>query len=160
MYVQQLKKRPVQTKALTAAAITGFGSVLGDLLRGGGVDKLKAFSYALFGMLVTGPVVHHWLAILEAHGPKNILLRVLLDRTVFHFPFQYFFFIFTGILRGEKLKKLVSATNAIFPNVISKALRVWPPIMLANFYYVPLQFRPLVANVTALMWSSYLAVST
>lgn len=150
----------MKTKAITSCFITGLGSVLGDLIGGKRIDKLKATSYALFGLLVTGPVVHKWLSYLDKFGPKHILLRVLLDRTLFHVPFQYSFFIFTGLLRGQRLRTLVKETNAIFPGVISKALRVWPPVMLLNFYYVPLPLRALVANITALVWSSILAIQS
>ena len=125
---------------------------------GAGIDWRRVFAYGLFGLVCTGPAVHAWFNILAKFGPKNILLKVAVDRTVFHVPFQYFFFLFVGAVEGRQSFAAVRrhADKIIWP-VMLKAWQFWPFVMLFSFRYVPIELRPLVGNLAALCWSIFLA---
>ena len=76
-YNTLLDRRPVLTKAVTAAFVQGFGAALGSLLasRQGGqtrkhrsslrrssprINWLDVFAFALHGGLLNGPIGHYW----------------------------------------------------------------------------------------------------
>ena len=124
-YAWQLRENPIRTKALTAAFTTGLGSIIGEVLSGARVSLRRAMAFATFGLVATGPLIHAWTSWLaqQKWAQRNTLLRTVVDRLVFHPPFQYSFFVVVGILMGkDPLDKVLRNTNGIIFGVVKKAL--------------------------------------
>lgn len=162
-YSWQLRENPLLTKSLTSGLTTGLGSIIGQVLSGAKISLRRAFAFAVFGLGVTGPVIHTWTSWLAQQNwaRRNNLLRTAVDRLVFHPPFQYSFFVLVGILMGkDPLDKVLRDTNGIIFGVIKKALLFWPPAMYLIFKHSPHQYHALFSNLTALVWSSYLGLAS
>ena len=156
-YSFQLRENPIFTKSCTSNVTTAVGAAVGQLLQGGQFSYRKVFAYGLFGQLCTGPIIHYWTTWMARSGPKNIFLKTIMDRLVFHPPFQYAFFVFTMVMQGKiSLESALVNTNGIIFGVVKKALMFWPPMMYMIFNYSPVQYQSLFSNMTAFAWSTYL----
>ena len=159
-YSFQLRENPIVTKSYTSAVITGAGALAGQLLGGRKtLDWRRIGAFGVFGGVATGPIIHYWTKFLASQAvfKKNVLFKTLVDRLLFHPPFQYFFFIFTALLEGKvSMNTAIQNTNGIFIGVIKKALMFWPPMMYMIFNKLPIQYQSIGSNLTAFIWSCYL----
>lgn len=65
-YLQQLRKRPLATKATTAAGIAALSSVIAQkIVTPGGLRHDKMAKVALYGLLWSGPSAHLWHTFLD-----------------------------------------------------------------------------------------------
>ena len=163
-YSFQLREHPIRTKCHTSGVTTALGSIVGQLLAGGSFSWRKVLAFGAFGEFFTGPIIHYWTSwllptIMKSIGP-NVLVKTLIDRLLFHPPFQYFFLVFVSLLQGKvSMDTAMANTNVIFAGVIRKALIFWPPLMYIIFNKLPVPWQPVGSNLTAFVWSAYLGWS-
>jgi len=163
-YSFQLREHPIRTKCHTSGITTALGSIVGQLLAGGSISWRKVMAFGAFGELFTGPIIHYWTSwllpnIMKSIGP-NVFIKTLIDRLLFHPPFQYLFLVFISLFQGKvSVDTAIKNTNMIFGGVIRKALIFWPPAMYIIFNKLPVPWQPVGSNLTAFVWSSYLGWS-
>ena len=166
-YQRALRRRPLQTKALTAAAVQGWSDILAQLLTrrpGGALDLRKALKMAAFGLVWGGPSIHFWQRFMEEvafrgarPGLRTVLVKTVLDQMTYG-PLQNLAFMsFIALaVEGRSLAALRRRVRENFWGVQLNGWKVWPLAALVNYRYVPVPFRAAFANLVALCWSIFL----
>ena len=109
---------------------------------------------------------------------KNAAAKVFIDQSVSAPLYYYGYYFVTNVLKpreeegggeysgGEQfVLSLITdrvktaterASDMLWPTM-TRHWTVWPPIHLANFYFIPLKDRVLVQNLVLVFWSGYLS---
>ncbi|XP_053727345.1 peroxisomal membrane protein 2 [Synchiropus splendidus] len=170
-YLFLLKRYPILTKSVTSAVISALGNILSQYLEsrkkaknGAAVSKMDAAGparYAIYGLLITGPVSHFFYQLMEAWIPSTdphcLLKRLMLDRLVFAPGFLLIFFFVMNILEVKGWEDFEKKMRRTYWTALKMNWRVWTPFQFVNVNFVPVQFRVLFANVVAFFWYAYLA---
>jgi len=169
-YLRQLDVNPVQTKALTSAVLSVVSDVLAQSLQGVPLSQLNTTSLRnqfIIGLLIRGPLVHYWYIILEklfiklGYSPKQqnatvpALLKVLLDQTIFSFPFNLLYFYALGLLEGRSLDYIHAKIDREFMPMMISNLKLWPLVNVLNFTVIPENLRVLFGNIVGIFWTVY-----
>ncbi|GAA6109850.1 peroxisomal membrane protein 2 [Tachysurus ichikawai] len=169
-YLHLLKKYPIITKSVTSAILSSLGNLLSQALESKKklkegqsrkeVDLYGPIRFALYGLVITGPLSHFFYQLLEllfpASAPYSTLKRLLLERLVFAPAFLFLFFAVMNILEGKTNADLQDKLKARYWPALKMNWKVWTPFQFININYVPVQFRVLFANLIALFWNAYL----
>ena len=106
-------------------------------------DPLLFITYALFGFFVSGPFVKVWWDALEYKifkNPKQFLRPIkmmLLDQSTSPFILNGCFLYVLAIYGGKSHSEAVDdALNRCIP-VCLESYKVWPMVMILNFYVIP-----------------------
>ncbi|KAJ8005671.1 hypothetical protein DPEC_G00120350 [Dallia pectoralis] len=169
-YLVLLKNYPILTKSVTSAILSALGNLLSQALeakrkaKGTPVKEIDISGparFAIYGLLITGPVSHYFYQLMEVLLPTTIPFcmakRLLLDRLIFAPAFLLVFFFVMNILEGKRWKDFQSKMNCNYWPALKMNWKVWTPFQFFNIIYVPVQFRVLFANFVALFWYAYLA---
>ncbi|XP_064267465.1 protein Mpv17 isoform X3 [Passer domesticus] len=128
-----LARRPGAKQALTAGALMGAGDVIAQQLveqRGlHGHHCPRTLKMMAIGFCFVGPVVGSWYRILDWLIPGN-----------------------TKVVAVKKVILDQDYMDALMTNYC-----IWPPVQIANFYFVPLQHRLAVVQCVAIVWNCYLS---
>uniref|UniRef100_A0A8C3XHW2 Mitochondrial inner membrane protein Mpv17 n=1 Tax=Cyanoderma ruficeps TaxID=181631 RepID=A0A8C3XHW2_9PASS len=104
--------------------------------------------------LLQGPVVGSWYRILDWLIPGNTKVvavkKVILDQGCFAPCFLGCFLAVTGATNGLSVQENWSKIQQV-------RAAIWPPVQIANFYFVPLQHRLAVVQCVAIVWNCYLS---
>ncbi|XP_062874016.1 peroxisomal membrane protein 2 [Trichomycterus rosablanca] len=169
-YLLLLKKYPIITKSVTSAILSATGNLLSQAveakkkLKEGrsrkNVDVYGPLRFAVFGLVITGPVSHYFYQLLEVMFPAAVsfpmLKRLLLERLVFAPAFLLLFFTVMNALEGKSIADLQDTVKTRYWAALKMNWKVWTPFQFININYVPVQFRVLFANLIALFWNAYL----
>ncbi|KAL7839222.1 hypothetical protein SRHO_G00258800 [Serrasalmus rhombeus] len=170
-YLVLLKKYPIITKSVTSGVLSALGNLLSQYLeskkkRKQGrpakeVDLYGPVRFAVYGLVITGPVSHYFYHLLEALFPATepycMLKRLLLERLIIAPAFLLLFFVVMNALEGKTAADLQDKMKTRFWTALKMNWKVWTPFQFININYVPVQFRVLFANMIALFWYAYLA---
>jgi peroxisomal membrane protein 2 len=112
-YLAQLNKRPLRTKALTAACIAGLSDVIAQrILVGRYRSPYRTLLCALYGLLWNGPSNHFWQKFMEKlfRGKTDnltVIRKVLFDQVTYGPLCNLLFMSFaTIVLEGKGLATL------------------------------------------------------
>lgn len=162
-YLTQLNKRPLRTKAVTAACIAGLSDIIAQrMLFGGYRSPRRTFLCASYGLLWNGPSAHYWQKFVETlfMGKRDlvtVLKKVVLDQTTYGPICNVLFMSFaTLLLEGRSVSALRAKISRDYVSVQLNGWKLWPIAALINYQFVPLKFRVLFINVVALVWSTFL----
>ncbi|CAK6966564.1 peroxisomal membrane protein 2 [Scomber scombrus] len=111
-YLLLLKKYPILTKSVTSGILSALGNLLSQIVearkkvKNGGsaseIDAAGAARYAIYGLLITGPVSHYFYQLMEVWMPSTdpycLVKRLLLDRLFFAPGFLLIFYFVMNIL--------------------------------------------------------------
>ncbi|XP_027890369.1 peroxisomal membrane protein 2 [Xiphophorus couchianus] len=170
-YLILLKKYPILTKSVTSGILSALGNLLSQYLEGrkkaksgGPVDEIDvagATRYAIFGLIITGPVSHIFYQLMEVWMPTTdplcIVKRLLLDRLIFAPGFLLLFYLVMNILEAKGWDDFQKKMRKSYWTALKMNWKVWTPFTFININFVPVQFRVLFANMIALFWYAYLA---
>ncbi|XP_013918083.1 PREDICTED: protein Mpv17 isoform X2 [Thamnophis sirtalis] len=67
------------------------------------------------------------------------------------------FLTLAGALNGLSLERNWSKLKEDYPDTLITNYYIWPAVQLANFYFIPLNYRLPVVQCVALIWNSYLS---
>ncbi|KAM9446916.1 peroxisomal membrane protein 2 [Clarias gariepinus] len=169
-YLHLLKTYPIITKSVTSAVLSALGNLLSQVLEskkkrkdgqsGKEVDVYGPLRFAVYGLVITGPLSHHFYHLLEllfpASAPFSLLKRLLLERLIFAPAFLLLFFAVMNTLEGKTHSDLQDKLKARYWPALKMNWKVWTPFQFININYVPVQYRVLFANLIALFWNAYL----
>ncbi|XP_061529290.1 peroxisomal membrane protein 2 [Phycodurus eques] len=170
-YLFLLKKYPILTKSVTSGILSALGNLLSQILEARkksqsdasvkGIDTAGAARYAIYGLLVTGPLSHYFYQLMEMWMPTTdpycVVKRLLLDRLVFAPGFLMIFYLVMNILEAKGLDDFIKKIRGSYWTALKMNWKVWTPFQFVNVNFVPVEFRVLFANMIALFWYAYLA---
>ncbi|XP_062429366.1 protein Mpv17 isoform X5 [Rhea pennata] len=137
-YGRLLARRPRAAQALTAGALMGAGDVIAQQLveRKGlrGHQGRRTVKMMAIGFCFVGPVLGSWYKVLDRLIPgatKAVAVKkMVLDQGGFAPCFLGCFLAIAGAMNGLSVQENWS-----------KIQQIWPPVQIANFYFVPLNHR-------------------
>ncbi|NWT32871.1 MPV17 protein, partial [Cardinalis cardinalis] len=156
---------------LLAGALMGAGDVIAQQLveqRGlRGHHCPRTLKMMGIGFCFVGPVVGSWYRILDWLIPGNTKVvavkKVILDQGGFAPCFLGCFLAVTGATNGLSVQEnwsKIAHTSFSFQDYVDALVTnycIWPPVQIANFYFVPLQHRLAVVQCVAIVWNCYLS---
>ena len=181
-YLGTLQRRPLSTKAASAALIFCIGDATAQritsdsaVVTAGGdappwFDGRRALSFASFAAVVYAPTQHFWFGWMERHvavgwsaAPmRQAAARVALHSAVYA-PFSIVaLFAWMGLASkrytnlGECLSE-VAAPSRLGPVWLAGGA-FWIPTMLGVYRFVPLHGRVVVTSACNVLWGSYLSL--
>ncbi|KAI9831810.1 MAG: Protein required for ethanol metabolism [Sarea resinae] len=157
----KLATRPLLTQSVTTAVLFAAGDVLSQHA----VEKVEKHDYArtgrmaLYGGAIFGPAATTWFKFLQnritlPNKNAEILARVGLDQGLFAGANLFCFLTSMSIMEGSDPKKKL---DEAYWTALKKNWMLWPFVQVANFKFVPLDYRVLVVNVISLGWNCYLS---
>ncbi|KAL4422648.1 hypothetical protein ABPG75_008845 [Micractinium tetrahymenae] len=164
-YLQQLEKRPLKTKAVTAGVLAGVSDLLAQRLSGStgaGINWRRTLAIALYGVVWSGPAGHFWQQILERlfpdqKDPLRSVKKVVVDQLTFGPLCNGLFLAFmAGVVEGRGWAGTRDKLRREFAGVQQRGWRLWPLASFISQQFVPLQLRVLWLNAVAFLWSLFL----
>ncbi|KAM4903717.1 mitochondrial inner membrane protein Mpv17 isoform 3-T3 [Sylvia borin] len=160
-----LARRPGAAQALTAGALMGAGDVIAQQLveqRGlRGHQCPRTLKMMAIGFCFVGPVVGSWYRILDWLIPGSTKVvavkKVILDQGCFAPCFLGCFLAVTGATNGLSMQDNWTKIQQDYMDALVTSYCIWPPVQIANFYFVPLQHRLAVVQCVAIVWNCYLS---
>ncbi|XP_008333767.1 peroxisomal membrane protein 2 [Cynoglossus semilaevis] len=170
-YLLLLKKYPILTKSVTSAIISALGNLLSQFVEArkkaknevsiSEIDAAAAARFAIYGLIITGPVSHYFYQLMEVWMPTTdpycIVKRLLLDRLFFAPGFLLIFYFVMNVLEAKGWKDFEQKMRQSYLTALKMNWKVWTPFQFINVNFVPVQFRVLFANMVAFFWYAYLA---
>ncbi|XP_039213286.1 peroxisomal membrane protein 2 isoform X1 [Crotalus tigris] len=164
-YLLLLRLYPVLTKAATSAFLSALGSLLSQLIektqKKRSLDWREPLRFAAYGFLFTGPLSHYFYLYLEqlipSEAPFALVKRLLVDRLIVSPAFLALFFLVMNFLEGKDISAFSKKMKTSYWASLKMNWKVWTPVQVINFTYVPLQFQVLFGNLVAMLWFAYLA---
>ncbi|XP_076049032.1 peroxisomal membrane protein 2-like [Oratosquilla oratoria] len=160
-YNQCIQKRPVLTKSCTSAVTGIVGDVLSQLISGKSFALNSTINYALYGFFFTGPITHNFYKLLEllfpASLPRNWIRRLLFERLAFAPIFLFITLYILARLDGKTHNATTRQMKLSYWMALKMNWKIWTPFQFFNITYVPIQYRPLFANLVAVGWIIYIA---
>jgi len=117
------------------------------------------YNIGSFGLIFTGPALHHWYTLLEKLANGNIVAKVALDQLIFRPFFLVAIYFYLSLFSGGTTEFIRNVRRDLF-RVTLNAWKYWTPMQIINFYWVPLHLRVLFSNLAALLWNIYFSLRT
>lgn len=167
------KTRPLATNIATTGFLFGAGDFLAQQLElrqagpthaGSTYDYQRTARAVAYGSAVFGPLAGKWFGYLlhvtvGSSAAANTVARVALDQCVFAplVGIPLYFSCMTAMEAPPDVRGAIAAKlhNTWWDTVWANWM-VWPAVQLANFGFVPAQFRLLAVNVVSIGWNCYL----
>ncbi|XP_059699224.1 protein Mpv17 isoform X3 [Haemorhous mexicanus] len=129
-----LARRPGAAQALTAGALMGAGDVIAQQL----VEQRGLHGH---------------------HCPRTLKMMAIGFCFVGGFApcFLGCFLAVTGAVNGLSVQENWSKIQQDYMDALVTNYCIWPPVQIANFYFVPLQHRLAVVQCVAIVWNCYLS---
>lgn len=170
-YCNQLRRRPLLTKAATGVV----GTIIGDGVaqftsrnsRSPDVpvyDVARATRLCTYAAVIGSPIGHYWFNFLDkfifpnAMGhPVTALVKTFLDQAIMAPAGIGLFFTAMGVLEGKSTSQAVAEAREKFRPTLMANYMLWPAANLINFAFVPPSQRILYCNVIYIFWVSFLS---
>ncbi|CAJ0958036.1 unnamed protein product, partial [Mesorhabditis belari] len=167
-YMALMSRRPLLTQMATSAVIAGGGDLICQKFierrSWQQYDAIRTGRFFVLAGFFIAPILNRWFRVLELvkrGNPKLVpLKRMLIDQSTFSPIFNFIILVNLRILEGISPKESFEMAKSDWWPVWSTSLLFWPPVQLANFYFVPLNHRVVVTQIGGLVWNSYLSYRT
>ncbi|XP_071598508.1 mitochondrial inner membrane protein Mpv17 isoform X2 [Heliangelus exortis] len=129
-----LARRPGAAQALTAGALMAVGDVVAQQL----VEQRG----------------------LSGHqGPRTLRMAAIGCGFVGVFAPSFLgcFLAVTGVVNGLSVEENWAKIQQDYVDALLTNYCIWPPVQVANFYFVPLQHRLAIVQCVAIVWNCYLS---
>ncbi|KAJ6508660.1 hypothetical protein C8R45DRAFT_968179 [Mycena sanguinolenta] len=87
----------------------------------------------------------------------GLAARVATHQAVFAPVFNTYFFFSQAVLSGATVTEGVERVRTALPTSLLNSVRVWPPIMVINFAFVPREVWSVIPGFVAVGWQCYLS---
>ncbi|KAI1334234.1 hypothetical protein F5Y15DRAFT_402416 [Xylariaceae sp. FL0016] len=163
-YQRKLATRPLLTQSVTTAVLFA----VGDITAQQAVEKkgLQKHEFArtgrmfLYGGAVFGPAATTWFKFLSTRvilRNKNaeMLARVACDQFLFAPTFIGIFLSSMAVMEGTSPREKLAQA---YKPALTANYMLWPFVQMANFKFVPLDYRVLVVNIVSIGWNCFLSI--
>ena len=157
-----MKKNPFVTQSVLTGMLLGVGDIIAQQIE---TDKKystkRTLKMAAFGLFAVGPVVVTWMNLLDkvklASVYSTLGVRLALDQFAFT-PFSLAGF-FTGmsLMEGHSLEQTKTKLSEKYFDTLKASWSVWIPIQAVNLGFVPVAHRPVVIQIAAIGWNTFLS---
>ncbi|XP_026196441.1 protein Mpv17 [Anabas testudineus] len=163
-YQALMNKYPWTVQIVTAGSLVGVGDVISQQVierRGLAQHNVRRTARMMsIGFCFVGPVIGSWYKVLDklvVGGSKSAAMKkMLVDQLCFAPCFLGAFLCITGALNGLTVEENVAKLKRDYTDALISNYYLWPPVQIANFYFIPLHHRLAVVQVVAVAWNSYL----
>ncbi|XP_051909586.1 protein Mpv17 isoform X2 [Hippocampus zosterae] len=163
-YQALMARHPWTVQMVTAGSLVGVGDVISQqLIERRGLaqhDARRTAKMMSIGFFFVGPVVGSWYKVLDrlvVGGSKSAAIKkMLIDQLCFSPCFLGAFLSLSGVLNGLSVEQNVAKLRRDYTDALISNYYLWPPVQIANFYFIPLHHRLAVVQVVAVAWNSYL----
>ncbi|KAM7368378.1 hypothetical protein PAMP_014601 [Pampus punctatissimus] len=163
-YQVLMSRHPWTVQIVTAGSLVGVGDVISQQLierRGLAHHNVQRTAKMMsIGFFFVGPVIGSWYKVLDklvVGGTKSAAMKkMLVDQLCFAPCFLGAFLSISGALNGLTVEDNVTKLKRDYTDALISNYYLWPPVQIANFYFVPLHHRLAVVQIVAVAWNSYL----
>ena len=169
-----VKNYPVRTKAITSLITAIVGEILGGAVRARrarerfSIDSKRITIFGLYGLVITGPILHYWYTLLEkitvGMGVKDVartIVKLVIDRGLFGPPFVLLTVSFIQFLQSNfSFGKASAAVKRTFVAVLIANQKFWVLVQLLNFGVVPVDLQLLFVNIASIAWNTLLSLAS
>ncbi|XP_051265199.1 protein Mpv17 [Dicentrarchus labrax] len=163
-YQALMTKYPWTVQIVTAGSLVGVGDVISQQLierRGLAHHNVRRTAKMMsIGFFFVGPVIGTWYKVLDrlvVGGTKSAAMKkMLVDQLCFAPGFLGAFLSISGALNGLTVEENIGKLKRDYTDALISNYYLWPPVQIANFYFIPLHHRLAVVQVVAVGWNSYL----
>ncbi|KAM4712763.1 mitochondrial inner membrane protein Mpv17 [Anableps anableps] len=163
-YQTLMTKYPWSVQIVTAGSLVGVGDVISQQLierRGLAHHNVRRTARMMsIGFFFVGPVIGSWYKVLDrlvVGGSKSAAMKkMLVDQLCFAPCFLGAFLCISGALNGLTVEENIAKLKRDYTDALISNYYLWPPVQIANFYFVPLHHRLAVVQIVAVAWNSYL----
>jgi hypothetical protein len=172
LYLNALRKWPLQVKCISSGFLFGFGDFIAQSLNGGTkigqYDNRRLLAFSSYGCFFHASTQHYWFNWMEkniAHGLlwdskpfAQSLIRVSVQTLTFAPMSIVAVMTWMNIARGVTVKETIEkiSFNYLY-NVWLTGVVFWFPTMILVFRYVPLLYRVIATSTANIIWSAYLS---
>ncbi|XP_046877640.1 protein Mpv17 isoform X1 [Hypomesus transpacificus] len=164
-YQALMIRHPWSVQIITAGSLVGAGDVISQQVieRRGLANHNVARTARMMsiGFFFVGPVIGGWYKVLDrlvtGTTKTAALQKMLLDQVCFAPCFLASFLGISGSLNGLSLEDNIHKLERDYTDALISNYYLWPPVQIANFYFIPLQHRLAVVQIVAVAWNSYLS---
>ncbi|XP_018592487.2 mitochondrial inner membrane protein Mpv17 [Scleropages formosus] len=164
-YQALMSRNPWTVQILTAGSLVGVGDVISQQVierRGLSNHNLQRTTKMMsIGFFFVGPVVGGWYKVLDGlvtgSGKSVALKKMLFDQLGFAPCFLGAFLGISGALNGLTVEENIAKLKRDYMDALISNYYLWPPVQIANFYFIPLHHRLAVVQIVAVVWNSYLS---
>ncbi|XP_059583300.1 protein Mpv17 [Alligator mississippiensis] len=164
-YGRLLARRPWTVQITTAGALMGVGDVVSQQLveqkglrRHSGRRTLRMMA---IGFCFVGPVVGGWYKLLDrlvlGTTKTAAVKKMVLDQAGFAPIFLGSFLAVAGAVNSLSAKENWEKIQRDYADTLVTNYYIWPAVQVANFYFIPLNYRLAVVQCVAIIWNSYLS---
>ena len=163
-YLRKLEKKPVKTKAVTAACIQTCSDIVAQRISGSKrLDLRRTGLMTLFGLVWAGPSLHYWQKFLDkVFSGRQQSLRLVLEKACFDQSVYgpcanvAMMTFITLLIEGKSIQQLKDKIRKQFVAVQLNAWKIWPVASVLNYSLVPPNLRVLFMNCVGFAWSTFL----
>jgi hypothetical protein len=162
-YRKLVASNPVASQVVMTASLFWLGDVVAQkLIEQRRFDWHRSLRITSFGFVVAGPMLSTWYTFLNGQFTGQSALRQTVSRTfvdqfLFTPVFITTFFSVNGILDGKSSEQIQSKLNADFKSTLVANWKLWIPVQVLNFTFIPPDLRLLFVNSVATIWNSFLS---
>jgi hypothetical protein len=116
---------------------------------------------AAVGLCYSGPIGHAWFATLERlvrirHQVGSVAVKLCCDQSMVPVIISGYF-VTRGTFEGKSLAEIYSQLQSRLATATIAAWQFWPAVNLISFSVVPVMYRVLFGNISALFWNARLS---
>ena len=179
-YSYYLARNPLRTKMTTSGTIAFFGDIMCQYMENSiyhlvkfnleyqiTKDKQKwnwtrTRNFTLMGTFFSAPLLHlHFSKLLPWVSPqmsmRGCVKKLFVDQLIVAPLFMAGWFTAISFIDGKPFRKSMSDLKLKFVPTMIANWQVWPAVNLCNFYFVPIHYQVLFANMVSLFFNAYLS---
>jgi len=171
-YKTALRLAPLTTKSITSCTISILGEIFGCYIRCKAkgekfwIDAKRVGIFGLYGLVITGPVLHWWYGLLEKslndlnfQGYAKTLAKLIIDRCIFGPPFVLLTIIFIQGLQTLSGPKTIEYIRRSYTSVLILNEKIWTIAQAINFELIPVEYQVLFVNAVSIGWNTALSLA-
>ncbi|KAJ8270660.1 hypothetical protein GJAV_G00117730 [Gymnothorax javanicus] len=164
-YQALMSKHPWKVQIFSSGCLVGVGDVISQQA----IERKGLANHSLtrtakmmsIGFFFAGPVLAGWYKVLDrlvtGQTKSAALKKMLCDQLAIAPCFLGAFLGISGALNGLTVDENIAKLKRDYPDALISNYYLWPPVQIANFYFVPLHYRLAVVQIVAVVWNSYLS---